>query len=95
MIYLDYSANSPVDDKVLDNYVSVTKKYIGNPNSSHKLGLEAKNIIDESSIKISKYFNTSKESVIYTSGSSESNNLVIKGVCELYKEKVNILLFLQ
>lgn len=82
MIYLDYSANSPVDDRVLDNYVSVTKKYIGNPNSSHKLGLEAKNIIDESSIKIAKYFNTSKES-----GSSESNDLVIKGVCELYKNK--------
>lgn len=87
MIYLDYSANSPVDDRVLDNYVSVTKKYIGNPNSSHKLGLEAKNIIDESSIKIAKYFDASKESVIYTSGSSESNNLVIKGVCELYKNK--------
>lgn len=87
MIYLDYSANSPVDDRVLDNYVSVTKKYIGNPNSSHKVGLEAKNIIDECSIKIAKYFGASKESVIYTSGSSESNNLVIKGVCELYKNK--------
>ena len=45
MTYLDYAANSPVDEKVLDLYCEVSKKYFANPNSSHKLGLEAKNLI--------------------------------------------------
>lgn len=80
MIYLDNAANSIVDNEVLKTYVNATKKYIANPNSNHKLGKEAHDAIDEASIKISRYFNANKESIIYTSGSTESNNLVIKGI---------------
>ena len=87
MIYLDYAANTPVDKEVLNNYMEITNKYIANPNSSHPIGLEAKSVIDESSRYIANYFKTSLESVIYTSGSSESNNLVIKGIAEYKKDK--------
>ena len=86
MIYLDYAANTPVDPKVLQAYNDATMTYIANPNSSHPLGKIAKMKIDSVSEKIGKYFNCGKESVIYTSGASESNNLVIKGVCERNKE---------
>lgn len=89
MIYLDYAANTPVDDEVLDLYVECTKKYIANPNSNHKLGIEEKNMIDNSSKIIAKYFDTDYANIIYTSGASESNNLVIKGVCDRYKDKGN------
>ena len=89
MIYLDYAANTPVDEEVLNTFVESTKKYSANPNSKHKLGLEAKEKIDEASKKIAKYFNCEKESVIYTSGSSESNNLVIKGIAEIRKNYGN------
>ena len=85
MIYLDYAANTPVEDEVLEVFVSATKKYIANPNSRHELGKLAKKEIDESSEKIADYFKIKSESVIYTSGSSESNNLVIKGVSESRK----------
>ena len=44
MVYLDYSATTPVNEEVLNTYVEVTKKYIGNPNSLHKLGVEAKQL---------------------------------------------------
>lgn len=87
MIYLDYAANTPVEKDVLKDYVSATTKYIANPNSLHPLGIEAKEAIDESSNIISKYFDVKEESIIYTSGSSESNNLVIKGVAEMNKNK--------
>lgn len=87
MIYLDYAANTPVDEEVLNNFVDVTKNYIANANSSHELGLKAKKVIDDCSSKIANYFNCSNDSIIYTSGSSESNNLVIKGVCEFYEKK--------
>ena len=85
MIYLDYAANTPVDDRVLDTFVEATKKYTANPNSSHHLGVLAKEEIDKSSEIVAKFFKTNKENVIYTSGSSESNNLVLKGIAESRK----------
>ncbi len=89
MIYLDYAANTPVEEEVLDTYVKATRKYIANPNSSHTIGREAKEAIDKVSNDIAKYFDMKPEGVIYTSGASESNNLVLKGIAELNKDKGN------
>lgn len=80
MIYLDTAANAKVENEVLDSYVEVTKKYFANPNSSHKLGLEVKEKIDEASKAIANYLGVSNDELIYTSGASESNNLVVQGV---------------
>ena len=88
MIYLDYSATTPANKEVLDTFVKASEKYIGNPNSLHKLGTDAKNLIDSATNQIKDILKTDKE-VIYTSGSSESNNLVIKGVCSRYKNRGN------
>ena len=85
MTYLDYSATTPIDEEVLDTFIKTTK-YIGNPNSLHKLGIEAKELIDASTNQIAKILNVKKEEIIYTSGASESNNMVIKGL-EKYKGK--------
>ena len=87
MIYLDYAANAPVDDEVLDVFYNINKKYFANPNATHKLGKEAKEVIDKSTENIAKIFNILPEEIIYTSGASESNNLAIKGICERYKSK--------
>ena len=89
MIYLDYAANTPVDEEVLDIYVNATRKYIANPNSSHPLGKMAKDEIDKVSMQLAQFFHTTKDAIIYTSGSSESNNLVIKGIAERRKELGN------
>lgn len=87
MIYLDYAASTPVDDQVLDTFYNVSKKYYANPNSIHKFGVETKNLIDNSTIDIANKLGVLKEEIIYTSGASESNNLVIKGICERYKNR--------
>lgn len=87
MIYLDYAANTPVDKEVLDYFYEVSSKYYANPNSIHKLGLEAKKIIDDSTESIAKSLHVLPEEIIYTSGATESNNMVIKGICERYKNK--------
>lgn len=92
MIYLDYAANTPVDEEVLSEYLESSRKYIANPNSIHKLGKKAKDKIDLSSSIIAKYFNTTKEGIIYTSGSSESNNLVIKGLASLNSKRKKIII---
>ncbi|MBR4618485.1 MAG: cysteine desulfurase [Bacilli bacterium] len=88
MIYLDYSATTPVKEEVLDTYVKVSHRYIGNPNSLHKLGTEAKKIIDEATLQIKNVLKTDKE-VIYTSGASEANNLAIFGISKKYKNRGN------
>ena len=87
MVYLDYAANAPVDEEVLEVFNEISKKYFANPNATHKLGLEAKKIIDDSTENIAKIFKILPEEIIYTSGASDSNNLAIKGICESYKSK--------
>lgn len=85
MVYLDYAASTPVDKRVLDKYYSTMLECFANPNSSHRLGLLAKEKIDKASFKIAKYFHIKPTEIIYTSGSSEANNLAIKGIAKRYK----------
>jgi cysteine desulfurase len=91
IIYLDYAANTPVDKEVLNTFNEATLKYYGNPNSTHKLGLLANEKIATSTNNIIKLFSEKMNisegmELIYTSGSSESNNLAIKGVARTYRE---------
>ena len=87
MVYLDYSATTPVNEEVLDTYVKVCKDYIGNPNSLHTLGVDAKKLIDASTKQIADILGVKTSEVIYTSGSSEANNTAIKGICFRYSNR--------
>lgn len=87
MIYLDYSATTPVSEEVLDTFVKVSKNYIGNPNSLHKLGVESKRLIEASTEQIASLLGVKEKEIIYTSGATEANNLAIKGVCEKYQNR--------
>ena len=87
MIYLDYSATTPVADEVIETYARVCREYIGNPNSLHKLGVEANQLIDASTKQIASILDVKPSEVIYTSGASESNNAAIKGICLKYQNR--------
>ncbi len=87
MTYLDYSATTPVNKEVLDSFNKVTNDFFGNPNSLHRLGVEAKEIIDEATKQIANILNIKEEEIIYTSGASESNNTAIKGICFKYQNR--------
>lgn len=87
MTYLDYSATTPVDEEVLSTFVEVTRKYIGNPNSLHKLGVEANKIIQAATKQIADLLQIKEKEIIYTSGSSECNNMVIKGIAYKYQNR--------
>ena len=80
MIYLDYSATTKVSDSVLDKFNSVVSNYFANPNSMHKLGISSKEVIDKSIADITGLFGIDKNELIFTSGASESNNTVLKGL---------------
>lgn len=87
MIYLDYAATTPVANEVLDVFNKVTMNTIGNPNSLHRLGLEAERLIADATNKVSETFKVSPTEIIYTSGATEANNLAIKGITGKYKGK--------
>lgn len=87
MIYLDYSATTPVNKEVLSSFSKAVIEYPGNPNSLHKLGLESNKLIEASTKQIAKILGVKENEIIYTSGSSESNNLAIKGIADKYKNR--------
>lgn len=87
MIYLDYSATTPVEKSVLDTFVKVSTDYIGNPNSLHKLGFEAKELIEASTMQIANILGIKPSEIIYTSGATEANNMALKGICYKYRNR--------
>ena len=89
MIYLDYCATTPVTDEVIDVFSKVSKDYFANSNSLHKLGLKSRKLENYATEEISKYFNVKPNEIIYTSSSSEANNMALKGICFKYKNRAN------
>lgn len=87
MIYLDYSATTPVAPEVLDTFVKTSKNYIGNPNSLHTLGVKSKKLMDQATLQITQLLGVQKNELIYTSGATESNNLAIKGIIGKYPNR--------
>ena len=80
MIYLDYSANTPVDPAVLETFVQTEKAFVGNPNSAHPAGSAAREKLAEATEEIADLLGVLPSEIIYTSGASEANNLAIKGI---------------
>ena len=87
MVYLDYSATTPVDKRVLDTFNKVCLEYPGNSNSLHSLGVKSKELEDYATSEIAKLLGVKSSEIIYTSGASESNNLAIKGICLKYQNR--------
>ena len=80
MIYLDYSANTPVDPAVLEVFVQTESRYGGNPNSNHPAGIAARSRLEQATGSIAALLGVEPSEVIYTSGASEANNLAVKGI---------------
>jgi cysteine desulfurase len=89
MIYMDYNATTPIAEEVAQEMQSVISSNYGNPSSSHKLGIAAKRAVEESREKVAELIGCTTKEIIFTSGGSESNNMVIKGVAQSYKHKGN------
>lgn len=80
MIYLDYSANTPADSRVLQRFIEAETSFIGNPNAHHTAGQAAKCEMIKITESIAAQLGAEPDEIIYTSGASEANNLAIKGI---------------
>ena len=89
MIYLDYSATTPVSYDVLESYNRATREYIGNVNSIHALGNKSRSLYNDATNQIASLLGINPNEVIYTSGATESNNMALIGVSLNYKKRGN------
>ena len=82
-IYLDYNASSPIDERVLDLMIDVYKNAYGNADSrTHDYGDSARKVVEDARSQVAKLLGVDKSEVFFTSGSTESNNIAIRGLKE-------------
>jgi len=87
MIYLDYSATTPVDSRVLNAMTPYFSASFGNPSSVHRYGQIAEAAIDSARETVARVLNCRPDEIIFTSCGSESDNLAIRGAAYAMREK--------
>jgi len=87
-VYLDYSATTPVDPRVVDKMVPWLYEQFGNPASrSHSFGWDAEAAVEQARVDVASLVNADPREIVWTSGATESNNLAIKGAATFYVER--------
>ncbi|MET0186276.1 MAG: aminotransferase class V-fold PLP-dependent enzyme, partial [Achromobacter sp.] len=87
-IYLDYSATTPVDPRVVDAMVPWLYENYGNPASrSHSIGWAAEEAVERAREEVAKLVNADSREIVWTSGATESINLAVKGAANFYHQR--------
>lgn len=80
MIYLDSASTTPMHSEVVSEMIPYLTTQYGNPNSIHSLGIEARKAVDKAREQVAAAINAEPKQIVFTSGGSEANNMVIHGI---------------
>lgn len=87
-IYLDYNASTPIDPAVQEVMIEALSKNFGNASSTtHSYGWQSQNLLKSSRRSIAKFIQAQEKSILFTSGATESNNLILKAVFQAFSAK--------
>ena len=86
-VYLDYNATTPVDAEAVAAMLPYLSERFGNPSSAHPYGREARQAVERARAQVADLLGCQPEEIVFTGGGTESNNTVIKGVAEAYREQ--------
>ena len=90
MVYLDYNATTPVDERVLAEMLPFFTEHFGNANSNtHPLGWYAQGAVDKARQQVANFIGAETSEIIFTSGATEAINMALKGIFEAYQTKGN------
>lgn len=89
-LYLDHAATTPLDERVLEAMLPFMTENFGNANSAHHLGQKAKVMVEDAREKVAHLINAEPAEIIFTSGGTESDNAVIKGVLAVSGNKKEV-----
>lgn len=90
-VYLDHAATTPLDERVLEAMLPFMTENYGNANSAHHLGQRAKVVVEDAREMVAHLINAEPSEVVFTSGGTESDNAVIKGVLALSGDKNEVI----
>jgi cysteine desulfurase len=88
VIYLDYQATTPTDQKVVDQMLPYFTQHFGNPHSrNHSYGWKAEEAVEKSRAQVASLIGAGPKEIVFTSGATEANNLALKGLARFYGDQ--------